>query len=66
MSPLCPANDGVQDTEHFLPHCHSYKVPRSHLLNSASAILLPYGFSSLSNDVLLKILYDEESLTFDL
>ena len=38
----------------------------SDLLNSVSALLLPYGFSSLSNEVLLKyMLYGDESLTFD-
>ena len=46
--------------------CNSYEVPRSDLLNSVSAILLPYGFSSLSNKVLLKyILYGDEILTFE-
>ena len=66
MNPLCPSNDGVEGIEHFLLHCHSFEVPRSELLNSVSAILLPYGFSSLSNEVLLKyLLYDDESLAFD-
>ena len=27
VNPLCPANDGIEDTEHFLMHCHSYEVP---------------------------------------
>ena len=66
VNPLCPANNGVEDTEHFLLHCHCYEVPRSDLLNSVSAILLPNGFSSLSNEVLLKyMLYSDESFTFE-
>ena len=66
VNPLCPANDGVEDKEHFLLHCHSYEVPRSDLLNSVCAILLLYGFSSLSNEVLLKdMLYDDRSFTFE-
>ena len=66
VNPLCPANDGVEGTEHFLLHCHSSEVPMSDLLNSASAILLPYGFSSLSNEVLFKhMLCGDESLTFE-
>ena len=47
INPLYPTNDGVEDTEHFLLFCHSYDGPRSDPLNSANAILLPNGFSSL-------------------
>ena len=46
--------------------CHSYDELRSDLLNSVNAILLPYGFSSFSNEVLLKfIMYGDERLTID-
>ena len=46
--------------------CHSYDELRSDFLNSVNAILLPHGFSSLSNEVLLKfILYGDEPLTVD-
>ena len=63
---MSPANDGVEDTEHFLLLCHSYSEPRSDLLNSVNAILLPHGFSSLSNEDLLKFtLYGDERLTID-
>ena len=66
VNPLCPANDGVEDIEHFLLHCRSYQAPMSDLLNSVSAILLPYGFSSLSSEVLLRyMLYGDQSLTFE-
>ena len=66
VSALSPANDGVEDTEHFLLLCHSYDELRSDLLNSVNAKLLPHGFSSLSNDVLLKfILFGDERLTID-
>ena len=66
VNPLCPASDGVEDTEHFLLLCHLYNGPRSDLLNSVNAILLPHGFSSLSNEALLKfILYGDERLTID-
>ena len=67
VNPLCPANDGVEDTEHYLLLCHSYNGPRYDLLNSVNAILLPRGFSSLSNEVLLKfILYGDERFTIDI
>ena len=60
-------DDGVEDTEHLMLLCHSYNGPRSDLLNSVNAILLPHGFSSLSNEVLLKfILYGDERLTIDI
>ena len=66
VNPLCPTNDGVEDTEHFLLLCHSYNELRSDLLNSVNAILLPHGFSSLSNEVLLRfILYGYKRLTID-
>ena len=58
------ANDGVEDMEHFLLLCHSYNQLRSDLVNCA--ILLPHGFSSFSNEVLLIfILYGDERLTID-
>ena len=54
--------DTDTDTEHFLLLCISYNEPRSDLLSSLNAILLPHGFLSL----LLKfILYDDERLTID-
>ena len=44
----------------------SYDGPRSDLLGSVDAILLPHGFSSLSNELLLKIiLYGDQRLTTD-
>ena len=64
---MCPANDGVEDTEHFLLLCHSYNELRCDLLNSANAILLAQGFPSLSNEVVLKfVLYGDERLTIDI
>ena len=52
-----PPNDGVEHMENFLQLCHSYNRPRSDLLNSVNAILLPHGFSPLSNEVLLKFIF---------
>ena len=67
VNPLCPAiSDEVEDTEHFLLRCDSYSGSRSDFLNSLNARLLPHGFSSVSNKVLLKfILYREKWLTID-
>ena len=64
MNPLCSANDGVEDTEHFLLLCHFYSRPRFDFLNSVNTIMLLHGFSSPSNEELLKfILHGDERLT---
>ena len=61
LNPLCPINDGVEDTEHYFLLCHNYNVDRCDLLNSVNAILLPRGLINLSNEYLLKIiLYGHE------
>ena len=66
LNPLCPINDGVEDTEHYFLLCHNYNVDRCDLLNSVNAILLPYGLINLSNEDLLKItLYCHEELPLE-
>ena len=66
LNPLCPKNDGVEDTEHYFPLCHTYDANRLDLLNSVNAILLPRGRINLSNKELLKIiLYGHEQLPAD-
>ena len=63
---LCPTNDSVEDTDHYLLLCHTYAADRLDLLNSVNAILLPHGMINLSNEELLKIiLYGHEQLPFD-
>ena len=63
---MCPANDGVEDTEHYLLLCQSYEEPRRELLNGLSLILPPSGFSHLSNEALVDlILYGDERLQPD-
>ena len=37
LNPMCPINDGIEDTEHFLLHCHSYNLQRNNLLNHVQA-----------------------------
>ena len=60
---MCPINDGVEDTEHFLLHCHSYYLQRNSLLGHVQAILLLYGLLNLSNEELVSIiLYGDETL----
>ena len=43
LSPLCPVNDGAEDTKHYFLLCQTNDANRYDLLNSANAILLPHG-----------------------
>ena len=47
LNPLCPTNDGIEDTEHFLLLCHAYDKDGRDLLNSVGAILRPHGLTNL-------------------
>ena len=59
-------NDGVEDTEHFFLHCHSYHLQRNSLLSRVQAILLSYRLLNLSNEELvLIILYGDERLPIE-
>ena len=63
IDPMCPANDGVEDTEHYLLFCQSYEEPRHDLLNGFNEILPPSAISNLSNELLVElILYGNERL----
>ena len=57
LNPLCAINNGVKDAEHYFLLCHAYDVFRNDLLNSANAILLPYGIICPSNEELLKVTF---------
>ena len=66
LNPMCPINDGVEDTEHFLLHCHSYHLQRNSLLSRVQAILFSCGLLKLSNEELVSIiLYGDERLPFE-
>ena len=66
LNPLCPINDGIEDTEHFQLHCSSYYLQRNSLLSCVQAVLLSGGLASLSNRELVSILlYGEERLHFE-
>ena len=56
INPMCPTNEGIEDTEHFLLFCPSREVPRRDLLAGVSALLPPLGNTDLSNEFLMQIL----------
>ena len=56
INPMCPTNDGIEDTEHFLLLCPSFDVPRRDLLAGVSALLRPLGHTNPSNEFLMRIL----------
>ena len=67
MDPLCPSNDGIEDTEHFLLLCPSFAVPRTGLLTGALALSRPYGFVNNSKEALMQVLlYGDKNLPNDL
>ena len=57
LNPLCPTNDGIENTEHFLSLCPSFDVQQRDLLAEISQLLQPFvQISNLSNTVLIKLL----------
>ena len=53
---MCPTNDGIEDTEHFLLLCPCFDVHRRALLAGIFALLRPLGYVDLANDILLQLL----------
>ena len=57
VNPMCPNNDGIEDTEHFLLLCPSFDVQRRDLLAEDSQLVRPFvQINSLSNVVLINLL----------
>ena len=57
LNPLCPTNDGIEDTEYFLLLCPSFYVQRRDLLAEISQLLQPFvQINNLSNTALIKLL----------
>ena len=67
INPMCPTNDGIETTEHFLLLCPSFEVERRNLLVRVFQLLRPYGYIDLSNQVLAQLLlYGDRYLPNDL
>ena len=54
-NPMCPTNDVIEDTEHFLLLCPHFGVHRRDLLAGIFAFLRPLGYVDLANDFLLQL-----------
>ncbi len=66
INPMCPTNDGIESTEHFLLLCPSFEDQRRDLLAGVFALLRPLGYIDLSNEVLTQLLlYGDKDLPND-
>ena len=67
INPMCPTNDGIETTEHFLLLCRSFEVERRNLLARVFELMQPFGYNDLSNEVLAQLLlYGDKDLPNDL
>ena len=68
INPMCPTNDGIEDTEHFLLLCPSFDLQRRDLLAGIVELLRPFvQIANLSNDALTQLLlYGDQDLSNDL
>ena len=67
IGPMCPTNDGIEDTEHFLLLCPSYDIQRRDILAGVSELLRPdVRMNSIPNNVLVQILlYCDKDFSID-
>ena len=68
MNPMCPTNDGIEDTEHFLLLCPSFDIQRQDLLAGVLELLQPFvQIDTLLNNVLVQyLLYGNKELSNDI
>ena len=63
---MCPTNDGIEDTEHFLLLCNSFKEHRRNLLACVNNTLEAYGYSEApDNDMLQLLFYGNKNLPLE-
>ena len=53
---MCPPTNGIERMEHFLLLCPSFEVQRQNLITRDFALLQPFGYIDLSNEVLMQLL----------
>ena len=68
VNPMCPKNDGIEDTEHFLLLCPSFNILRRDLVAGVSILLRPFAqINSFSNNALIQLLlYGDKDLSDDI
>ncbi len=66
INPMCPINDGPEDTEHYLLLCTSFEEQRRDLLAGVLPVLHSFEIIDVPNPVLLQILlYGDKKLPFE-
>ena len=66
INPICPINDGLENTEHFILSCHSFEEQRRALLACVIPVLHSFEFTNVPNPILLQILlYGDKKLPFE-
>ena len=66
INPMCPVNDGREDTEHLLLLCNSFQEQRHALLAGVNDVLAAYEYSVSSNsDMLELLLYGSKHLSLE-
>ena len=65
---MCPTNDGIEDTEHFLLLCPSFHSQRRNLLAGITDLMRPFvEIINISSDLLIRLLlYGDQYLPKDL
>ena len=56
INPMCPVNDGIEDTEHFLLRCNSLREQRCSLLAGVNDVLEACGHSESADINMLQLL----------
>ena len=65
MNPMCPINNGIEDTEHFLVLYDSFKEHRCNLFTDVNVVVQNSGHSVWNNSFLQLLLYGDESLSYE-
>ena len=63
---MCPVNDGMEDTEHCLLVCNSFRQERYNLLNGANDILEDcWNSEGADSNILQILLYRNKNLPLE-
>ena len=66
INPMCPVNDGIEDTEHFLLLCNSFRQQRCSLLAGVNDVLRACRHSESADiNMLQLLLYGNKSLPLE-